>query len=67
MYSSLGPPGIPPDAPERSHNAGCNEMPVVRRNIGEQVQTNRKLNVARIEIHQMIGSMRRNVMKKFLG
>ena len=42
-------------------------MPVVRRNIGEQVQTNRKLNVARIEIHQMIGSMRRNVMKKFLG
>ena len=55
MYSSRRPPGIAPDALERRHNAGSDQMPVIRRHIADDVQSDGKFKVARIEIHQMVG------------
>jgi hypothetical protein len=42
-------------------------MPVIRRYIGEQVKPNRKLNVPRIEIYQMVSALGRDVIQQFLG
>src|SRR5258708_17783025 len=41
-------------------------MPVIRLNIGEQVKPYRKLNVTRIEIYQVVGTLGRNVIQQFL-
>ncbi len=42
-------------------------MPVIRCDIGEQVKPDGKFNVARIEIYQVVGTLRRNVMQQLLG
>jgi hypothetical protein len=42
-------------------------MPVIRRDIGEQVKSNGKFNVARIEIYQMVSTFGRNVIQQFFG
>src|SRR5439155_8515338 len=60
-------PGIVPDSLEGAHDAGCDQVSVVWRDIGQHVQADGKFNITRIEIHQMIGACRRNVVQQFLG
>lgn len=42
-------------------------MPVIRRDIGEQIHPDGKFNVARIEIYQVVRAFGRNVIQQFLG
>jgi len=42
-------------------------MPVIRCYIGEQVKPDREVNVARIEIYQMVSALGRYVIQQFLG
>ena len=42
-------------------------MPVIRRHIADDVQSDGEFQVARIEIHQMIRPLRRDVVQQFLG
>src|SRR5262245_2245617 len=43
-------PGVAPDSFEGAHNAGCDEVSVIRRDIREHVEPNGKLQITRIEI-----------------
>jgi hypothetical protein len=42
-------------------------MLVIRRHIANDIQSNREFKVARIEIHQMVGTLGRNVVQQFFG
>lgn len=42
-------------------------MPFVRRNIGEQIQADGVVEVSGIEINQVVGTGRRNVIQKYFG
>lgn len=42
-------------------------MAVIRCNVGKQVEPNREFNITRIEIHQMIGTMRGNVVQQLFS
>jgi hypothetical protein len=42
-------------------------MAVIRRDIGEHVQSDGKFKITRIEIYEMVGALRRDVMQQFLG
>jgi len=42
-------------------------MTVIRRDIRQHVQSDGKFKIARIEIHQMVGALGRNVVQQFLG
>jgi hypothetical protein len=42
-------------------------VPVIRRHIGQYVQSNGKLEVPRVEIYQVIGPPGRDVVQQFLG
>ena len=61
------PPGIGPEALESADNAGGNQRPVVGRDLGEQVQADGEVEVAGVEIDQVIGPGRGNVVEQFFG
>ena len=42
-------------------------MPIIRRDIGQEVQPDGELQVARIEVNEVIRTRRRDVFQQFLG
>ena len=42
-------------------------MPIIRRHIADYIQSDGEFKVAGIEIHQMVGAARGNVVQQFLG
>ena len=42
-------------------------MPVIWLHTTDDIQSDGEFKVARIEIHQMVGTLRRNVVQQFLG
>ena len=61
------PPRVMPDALAGADDAGGDQMPFIPWGTGEQIQSHREFEVCRIEIHQMIGPPRRNVVQQFFG
>ena len=61
------PPRVPPDALESRHDARGDEVPVIGGYRADDVQSDGEFQVARIEIHQMIRPLRRDVVQKFFG
>ena len=61
------PPRIPPDAFERSNNSAGDKMPVVGCDVGDEIEADGEVEVAGIEIHQIVGAMRRDAVEEFFG
>src|ERR1035437_3936758 len=60
-------PRVAPDALECRHNARGDEMPVIGGYAADDVQSDGKFQVARIEIHQMIRTLWWDVVQQFFG
>ena len=60
-------PRITPDALERADDAGGDQVPVVRSDVREQVQADGEVEVAGVEVDQVVGPSGRDVVQKFLG
>lgn len=60
-------PGVSPDAFERPHDAAGDEMPFVGWNVGDQIEADGEVEIARIEIHQVVGPVRGNAIEQFFG
>jgi hypothetical protein len=59
-------PRVAPDALERRDDAGRDQVPVIGSDVGKRVQSDGEFDVPRVEIHEMIGPLRRDVVQQFL-
>lgn len=58
------PPAFMPDALEGTHNARGDEMSLVGRGLGEQIEPDGVVEVARVEIHGLLGAASRDVIEQ---
>ena len=55
-----------PEAFEGANHTGGHEMPILRCGLGEQIESDGVIEVARMEIDRLLGPNRRNVKKQIL-
>ena len=60
------PPAFLPQAFEGAHDAGGDEVTVFRRGLGEQIEPDGVIEVARMKIDRLLGSLRRDVQQQIL-
>ena len=58
-------PRIVPDALERAYDPGCDQVPFIRGHIGQKVEPYRMLKIAGIEVAEVVGPARGNVIENF--
>ena len=58
------PPAFMPEALEGAHDAGGHEMPILRRGLGEQIESDGVIKVAGMEIDGLLGPLGRDVKKQ---
>ena len=61
------PPRIPPDALERPHDAGGHQVPVILGDVRKQVQPDGELEVAGVEVAEVVGAGRQDVVQEVFG
>ena len=60
------PPAFLPQAFEGAHDAGGDEVTVFRRGLGEQIEPDGVIEVARMKIDRLLGPLRRDVQQQIL-
>ena len=66
MYLEPRPPGIAPQALERTDNAAGDQLAFIGRDVGEKVQPDREVEVGGIEIHQVVCAPGQNVIQRIV-
>lgn len=61
------PPRIAPDALEGGDDAGSDQVPLVRRDVGEEVQADGEFEITGIEIDEVVRARGREVIEQFVG
>lgn len=59
-------PRVPPDPLERTDDPGGDEVAVVRRDVRQDVQADGELQVGRVEVHEVVGPLRRDVVQDLI-
>ena len=59
-------PRVPPQSLESAHHAGGNQVPLIRGHVRQDIETHRKFEVARIEVHNVIGAVGGDVVEYLL-
>lgn len=60
------PPAFMPETLEGAHDAGGHEMTILRCGLGEQIEPDGVIEVARMEIYSLLGPLGRDVKKQIL-